>query len=160
MRDVIEMARRAGAVFPLDGSYHTFERREDLEAFAELVRADERKQIALDKKADNARELGLDYEPVPENFMDALKFDVAMRDAAPVQEPLMEPEGKCKECLTYNGHQDGCSHATTPAAQRQWVGLTDEEIERVWQCTQANDFHDCVQPFAQAIEAKLKERNA
>jgi hypothetical protein len=35
----------------------------------------------------------------------------------PEQEPLMEPEGKCKECLTYNGHQDGCSHATPPAAQ-------------------------------------------
>jgi hypothetical protein len=46
MRDVIEMARRAGAVFPLDGSYHTFERREDLEAFAELVRADEREACA------------------------------------------------------------------------------------------------------------------
>ena len=29
----------------------------------------------------------------------------------PLMEPLMEPEGKCKECLTYNGHQDGCSHA-------------------------------------------------
>jgi len=36
---------------------------------------------ALDKKAENARELGLDYEPVPENFMDALKFNVAMREA-------------------------------------------------------------------------------
>jgi hypothetical protein len=43
---------------------------------------------ALDKRAENARELGLDYEPVPENFIDALKFDVAMRDAAPVQEPV------------------------------------------------------------------------
>jgi hypothetical protein len=40
------MARRAGAVFPLDGSYHTFERREDLEAFANLVRADEREACA------------------------------------------------------------------------------------------------------------------
>ena len=39
---IIEMARRAGAVFPADGSYHSFERHEDLEAFAELVRADER----------------------------------------------------------------------------------------------------------------------
>jgi hypothetical protein len=37
-------------------------------------------QQALDKKAENARELGLDYEPVPENFIDALKFDVAMRE--------------------------------------------------------------------------------
>ena len=38
----IEMAREAGAVFPADGSYHSFERHEDLEAFAALVRADER----------------------------------------------------------------------------------------------------------------------
>ena len=35
---------------------------------------------ALDRMAENAKELGLDYEPVPENFMDALKFDVAMRE--------------------------------------------------------------------------------
>jgi uncharacterized protein (UPF0216 family) len=41
-RQVIEMAREAGAVFPADGSYHKFERHEDLEAFAALVRADER----------------------------------------------------------------------------------------------------------------------
>jgi hypothetical protein len=50
--------------------------------------------------------------------------------------------------------------ATPLAAQRQWVGLTDEQIEKVWQRVQANDFHDCVQPFAQAIEAKLKEKNS
>jgi hypothetical protein len=48
----------------------------------------EKSQQALDVMAENARELGLDYEPVPENFIDALKFDVAMRDAAPVQEPV------------------------------------------------------------------------
>jgi hypothetical protein len=48
----------------------------------------EKAQKALDVMAENARELGLDYEPVPENFIDALKFDVAMRDAAPVQEPV------------------------------------------------------------------------
>ena len=43
---IIEMARRAGAVFPADGSYHKFERHEDLEAFAALVRNDERERIA------------------------------------------------------------------------------------------------------------------
>ena len=37
-------------------------------------------KAALDRKAENARELGLDYELVPENFMDALKFDVVMRE--------------------------------------------------------------------------------
>ena len=43
---IIEMARRAGAVFPADGSYHKFERHEDLEAFAALVREEERERIA------------------------------------------------------------------------------------------------------------------
>jgi len=50
--------------------------------------------------------------------------------------------------------------ATPLASQRQWVGLTDEEIEQVWKRVQANDFHDCVQPFARAIEAKLKAKNS
>ena len=40
MRDVVEMAREAGAVFPADGSYHKFEFEGSLERFAELVRAD------------------------------------------------------------------------------------------------------------------------
>jgi len=42
------------------------------------------------------------------------------------------------------------------ADERGWVGLTDEDIEQVWRQVQTNDFHDCVQPFARAIEAKLK----
>ena len=46
----------------------------------------------------------------------------------------------------------------SPPAQRK--PLTDEEIEKVWRRVQANDFHDCVQPFARAIEAKLKEKNS
>jgi hypothetical protein len=39
------MAREAGAVFPADGSYHQFETLETLEAFAALVRADEREKF-------------------------------------------------------------------------------------------------------------------
>jgi hypothetical protein len=75
--------------------------------------------------------------------------------AAPVQEPLMEPEGKCKECLTYNGHQDGCSHAAPPAP----VPLTDEQIEHLWETRVSQPCPryplgkaDWVQ-FARAIEA-------
>ena len=40
---------------------------------------------------------------------------------------------------------------TSPPAQPQ--PLTDEQIETVWRSVQANDFHDCVKPFARAIEA-------
>jgi len=53
----------------------------------------------------------------------------------------------------------GTEFYTSQPAQRTWVGLTDEEVEAVWKRVQANDFHDCVQPFARAIEAKLKEKN-
>ena len=39
-----------------------------------------------------------------------------------------------------------------PAAQRQWVGLTDEEINTAASC-------QSWRPFARAIEAKLKAKN-
>lgn len=77
---------------------------------------------ALDKKAENARELGLDYEPVPENFMDALKFDVAMRE---------------------------------------WIGLTDEEIDSMVGVTDLSGayYYDDLYAVVRAAEAKLREKN-
>ena len=48
---------------------------------------------------------------------------------------------------------------TSPPAQRTWVGLTDEEVESVWKQVEVSDFHDCVQPFARAIEAALRSKN-
>jgi len=44
-------------------------------------------------------------------------------------------------------------------SRRTWVGLTVEEVEKIWQGVEASDFHDCVQPFAQAIGNILKEKN-
>lgn len=41
-----------------------------------------------------------------------------------------------------------CSH-------RQWIGLTDEEIVRIWK----PHMKDGTLEFAHAIEAKLKEKN-
>jgi len=55
-----------------------------------------------------------------------------------------------------------CERDQTPkvdAMLAQRKPLADEEIEEVWQRVQASDFHDCVKPFARAIEAKLKEKN-
>jgi hypothetical protein len=54
-------------------------------------------------------------------------------------------------------------YTTLPAAQRTWVGLTDDEILKLaypirWQ--EVDDFEaDKAVNFAQAIEAKLKEKN-
>jgi hypothetical protein len=42
----IVLARRAGAVFPEDGSYHRFESEDSLESFVELIKAKERERIA------------------------------------------------------------------------------------------------------------------
>ena len=64
--------------------------------------------------------------------------------------------------------RDGCLWNTTthpdsytPLYTRpaQWVGLTDEEIEKISDEIERSDFFDVVVPFARAIEAKLKEKN-
>jgi hypothetical protein len=65
--DVIRMARRAGAVFPGDGSYHTFERTIDLEHFAFLVAEVEREACArvCDSLEEQCEKLGLPDEKWP-----------------------------------------------------------------------------------------------
>jgi len=96
---------------------------------------------ALDKKAENARELGLDYEPAQ-------------------QEPVAYPEGDVVGPCICGSWPGGkclkCPRITTPA-QRTWVGLTDEEINKIrWDWVDsAGDYTN----FANAIEAKLKEKN-
>jgi hypothetical protein len=62
MRDVVEMAREAGAVFPADGSYHKFEFEGSLERFAELVRADER-EVCADIVEDEIKRTKPVYSP-------------------------------------------------------------------------------------------------
>jgi len=46
-------------------------------------------------------------------------------------------------------------YTTPPAAQRQWVGLTDDEII---QCTP--NWIGTLEDVARAIEAKLREKNS
>ena len=66
-------------------------------------------QQALDKKAENARELGLDYEPVQQE---------------PVAWEQFYPDiGKPQ--IAFNAEVIGYV-----APQRTWVGLTDEEIDQ------------------------------
>jgi len=71
--------------------------------------------------------------------------------AAPAQEPDHGDE------LT-SAYMSGVHRGKELAAQRQWVGLTDEEIEAIWY-----DHHDremgYAMRFARAIEAKLRSKN-
>jgi hypothetical protein len=70
---------------------------------------------ALDKKAENARELGLDYEPVQEPVAYLCENAVGHKYFR-----WKKPSSEFKPIALY----------TTPlAAQRQWVGLTDEEMD-------------------------------
>jgi hypothetical protein len=69
---------------------------------------------------------------------------------------------KGKNCGSLNGwlHSVECraeheaQYTTPPAARRQWVGLTDSEKADLWKRDTAIPFS-----YADAIEAKLKEKN-
>jgi hypothetical protein len=99
----------------------------------------------------------------PENFIDALKFHTAMQELEP--EPVAtqykyidafgndywtdEPwEGKKVEAERY---------LYTAPPQREWVGLTDEDIDECWPSPNGTN---SVRMVARIIEAKLKEKNA
>jgi len=112
---------------------------------------------------DNAHPKGIPFEDWVQPTQDV---DYWIREATAARqaelalrrelEALAQPaqDGKCKLCV------DGCAacDARAQPAQREWVGLTDEEIR------------DCLGPEAvcippgwsrltRAIEAKLKEKN-
>ena len=57
------------------------------------------------------------------------------------------------KCKALNSANHDCICWTPSAQPPQRKPLTDEQIETIWRRVQTNDFHDCVQPFARAIEA-------
>jgi len=138
---------------------------------------------ALDKMADNARELGLDYEPVqPRCKVGGMPTPGRMCPMIIVGGKLCGEKGLCPhqdttppaqpapdlqaELEATNRQVEILSDALAESrrevaqlkTQRQWVGLTDEEIEET-----ANDFEEgyvfLYRSFTRDIEAKLKEKN-
>ena len=102
-----------------------------------------RQQIALEKKAENARELGLDYEPADEPV--ACKHKRYSVD-------VKEQTGTCHDCGAEGRMQfvvDDTRH------QPQWVGLTNDEIWDVYKKVDSMQYKE----FSRAIEAKLKSKN-
>ncbi len=80
---------------------------------------------------------------------------------APVQEPvawLCHPFGD--DDVEY-GPYEQCENCiplyTTPPAQRQWVGLTDEDVDNFLKATWGRGV--TAEDFIRAIEDKLKEKN-
>ncbi|MEN9885630.1 MAG: hypothetical protein RL758_208 [Pseudomonadota bacterium] len=74
----------------------------------------------------------------------------------PVQEPVAwvnHGENRITRVTGWDGY--GALYTTPPAAQRQWVGLTDEEIKTIWRQSD----HLTVNEVCRAIEAKLREKN-
>jgi len=117
---------------------------------------------ALDKKAENARELGLDYEPAQQAPV-ALKWQRAPIRTAWGDEMVVASVAIDKDhtvCLY-------CERDQTPKvdamfAQRTWVGLTDEEIARVVSLAGfAPDWAEAhiATQIVRVLEAKLKEKN-
>ena len=104
------------------------------------------KDEALERKAENARELGLNYEPEP----------VAWRNAAiRVGEDLCSVGPFGYYDMTAEQWLDWALSVVTvhaPPPQRTWVGLTDEEIQY---CVELKN----PEAIAEEVEAKLKEKN-
>jgi hypothetical protein len=97
-------------------------------------------QQALDRKAENARELGLDY--APEHVATVISESGANVTHSWWHEPAL-PIG---------------TKLYTSLPQREWVGLTDEDLQSIcdeWQIYNGS----WMRVFVRDIEAKLKERN-
>jgi hypothetical protein len=98
-----------------------------------------------------------------------LKYGCIPKQPAPV--PLTDEQARdmpdcwvvIKDDRIIATHDEPCHHdgiqavRYAPAAQRQWVGLTDEEIEKA--CVPLGAAMLSFTEVARAIEAKLKEKN-
>jgi hypothetical protein len=87
--------------------------------------------------------------------------DLEQALAAPVQEPVAVVSGYYGgQCVVLPINparlfNSGTAFYTAPpAAQKPWVGLTDEEVMQTMSGDWTSQFY-----FARAIEAKLKEKN-
>ena len=134
---------------------------------------DERKQVALDKKAENAKELGLDYEPAqqepvcdkdPQGCWNVrCQLGKKCKNTPPAQKrPQNCGTGYCSciECVMEPAQDNGIVTAGgfDPRTQRTWVGLSDEERTQAEEgCWYMDEFDNTI--YAMNIESKLKEKN-
>jgi len=106
---------------------------------------------ALERKAENARELGLDYEPLEAKDEPVVNTDHVICPNC-VHQFRAIPQNVQKLMLA-----SGFEPPFTTPPQRTWVGLTIDEREQIQQECFGKVPHHVA--FAHAIEAKLKEKN-
>lgn len=129
---------------------------------------------ALDKKAENARELGLDYEPAPATELreqEPHEQEPVLQD---IEQYRLQMAGISTAAIGYWKEGDGihpdydtvalrdvaklyAKYDELYRAQRTWVGLTDEEIEQG--CKESWVTEQAWQSAVWWAEAKLKEKN-
>jgi hypothetical protein len=115
---------------------------------------------ALDKKAENARELGLSYDPEHDTV------DIADIIAGELKVSRGTAYDMMREVLAEEFPPDPCcASGTSCNAPKPWVGLTKAEHFQIEKdMMKYYDYqHECktvcLPEFARAIEAKLKEKN-
>jgi hypothetical protein len=98
--------------------------------------------------------------PVPPE--DSLIYTTPPTQPAPVQEPVAWMRTTdITELTDSEPEEDGYTplYTTPPAAQRQWVGLTDEEFRHANKHTMNLPIEEVLPTFTRTIESKLKEKN-
>jgi hypothetical protein len=161
MKTTIDMAREAGWT-----NYDSQDER--FKAFEALVRADERALAAPTvQEPKPACRHSEDGCPNRQSCRDAQHCLYTTPPAQPT--PVQEPVAWLRDPKHYPAEDEILPHVTwkqerlntiplyttLPAAQRQWVGLTDEERTEI-----RRDHYARTLPLMDAVEAKLKEKNA
>jgi hypothetical protein len=121
---------------------------------AELTRL--KASIALDKKAENARELGLDYEPAVQEGRDWSLLEATQES---LREHMAEIKRlKAAQPAPVKTYHDG---KPWPVAPKPWVGLTETEVEAYdsWADFQVGCGRQTLFDMVRDIDAKLKGKN-
>jgi hypothetical protein len=107
---------------------------------------------ALEKMAENARELGLDYEPEQEPVA-----WISPKELLVMRGNAYAGAKDWRVNLGLEPEEGDVGLYTTPP-QRTWVGLTDDEILSISADCASSHQHTDIH-FARAIEAALKAKN-
>jgi len=119
-------------------------------------------QQALEKMANNARELGLDYESARQQKPVTLKWQQAPLQTAWGDEMVVASVAIDKDhTVDLYCERDQTPKVEAMFQQRPWVGLSEDDIDGLIEATDLSGayYYDDMYELARKIEAKLKERN-